>query len=206
MTRAEKFRTGGRIAWIGGGLFTGSLIYSFSPYKGLIAFAVCVIIAFAFQYLLTIIESVMVYGEIPHPLHKDSTITHKWIWAAAFACLAIDVYINFNGILYLLNLLNKDTEADKDVMAGAAVVLSVLVAMAPEVCNAYCDMLEGKGRQIKSNKDDQLPFKEDATLVENNRKLQSQNEGLIRRLKELEQQVNQAKPEQNDFNIGRRKR
>lgn len=205
MTRAEKFRRGGQIAWVIGALFSGSLFYSISPYKGYIAFGVCVVLAFGIQFLLTIIESVMVFGEIPHPFHKDATITHKWIWAVSFACLGIDAFINYNGIIFILNLVDGG-KGDKDVLAGAAVFLSVLLALAPEVCNAYCDMLEGKGRQVKSNKNDQLPFKEDATLVENNRKLQSQNEGLIRRLKELEQQVNQAKPEQNDFNIGRRKR
>lgn len=207
MTRSDKFRRGGLIAWAIGAFFSGSLLYSLSPYKGYVAFAVCVILAIGVQYLLTIVESVLVYGEIPHPFHKDATVTHKWIWAGAFVCLGIDAYINYNGVASLLTQINETntlTENDLNIINGAAILLSVMIAMAPELCNAYADILEGKGKIVSIKQKDKLPFQEDMTLVN----LRNQNDGLKTRIKELEGRLKQDDELQieDNFIIGRRKK
>lgn len=214
MSRADKFRRGGLIGWVVGALFSGSLVYSLSPYKGYAAFAICVALAVGIQYLLTIVESIIIYGEIPHPFHKDATITHKLIWAFAFICLGIDAYINYNGIATLLALVNKTNEMntnDKNVVMAVAGLLSIALAMAPEICNAYADILDGKGKQVNIKQKDKLPFNEDQTLVQSNRDLSNQNNGLRTRLNELEQQLKKANNERvitidDNLNIGRRKR
>lgn len=214
VSRADKFRRGGLIGWVVGALFSGSLVYSLSPYKGYVAFAICVALAVGIQYLLTIVESVIIHGEIIWPFHKDATITDKVIWAFAFICLAIDAYINYSGIATLLVLVNKTNEGDQDVIKGISGLLSIALALAPEICYAIADKLDGKGRQVNIKQKDKLPFNEDQTLVQSNRDLNNQNNGLRTRLNELEQQLKRANKEQDkpvisiddNLTIGRRKR
>lgn len=155
MSKADKLRKAAQVAWVISGSFTA--IWVWQALEGLIPNQlvkgiIVTVIAIGFQYVVSLVESVLFDGSLPAPWSKEWSWEGSvpWLWAGAIVCLFVDVMLNLGGVSVFTARLTATDEFVASVSQGVTVILAILFAVAPELLNEFADFVDGKKQPRRS--------------------------------------------------------
>lgn len=172
--KSEELRLAAKILWFIGVALTSNFILSSINNEHVILYGIVPVVCMLVQYAVTKITSAIFSGAIPPPWSKRAKTNTSWIWIGAVIILIMDVFINLGGVGEIARLITNSDSGDvmrnefgasdsslKAITGIFIIMLALLVAIGPELCYMYADIIEptkpfGESKGIKREKEPEV--------------------------------------------------